>query len=145
MQYTTISSVATHNLHKSYVSCVLIDIPNHYPTKVSVVPIPDAMSANETMLLLWINELYNLTCASLFLPRYFTMDAKRKCERKVTELATELWDVWPDGRSKAAHMFDAFYRMEYAPSRSLLQSASNVIVNGDISVQPQVLFGYIMI
>lgn len=52
--------------------------------------------------------------------------------------AADLWGEWPDGRPKAAHMFDAFYRMGYAPSRDLLQKASNVIVNGEIPVQPQV-------
>lgn len=84
-----------------------------------------------------IDDMYTLLNIMKCFGRYFSTDAKRMCESKVRMLANELWDQWPDGRSKAAHMFDAFYRMEYAPNRAILQTASDVIVKSTIPIQPQ--------
>lgn len=84
-----------------------------------------------------IEDLYTLLNIMKCFGRYFSIESKRECEGKVRELSAELWEQWPDGRSKAAHMFDAFYRMEYAPNRSVLQTASDVIVQSAIPIQPQ--------
>lgn len=84
-----------------------------------------------------IDDLYKLLNIMKCFGRYFTIESKRECEGKVRELSQELFEQGPDGRSKAAHMFDAFYRMEYAPNRAILQTASEVIVSSDIPIQPQ--------
>ncbi|XP_039262477.2 FAST kinase domain-containing protein 2, mitochondrial-like [Styela clava] len=84
-----------------------------------------------------IDDVYTLLNIMKCFGRYFSTDAKRLCESKVRMLSNELWDQSPDGRSKAAHMFDAFYRMEYAPNRAVLQMASDVIVKSSIPIQPQ--------
>ena len=41
----------------------------------------------------------------------------------------------------SAHMLDAFFRMEHAPMRPLLQQASDAIIAGNVPIQPQV--GYV--
>nr|XP_018671125.1 uncharacterized protein LOC100177535 [Ciona intestinalis] len=84
-----------------------------------------------------IQDLYTLLNIMKCFGRYFTNAAKRKCEGGVAGLSTDLEMLHPDGRSMAAHMFDAFYRMEHAPARPLLQKASDAITDGNIPVQPQ--------
>ena len=65
---------------------------------------------------------------------------KRQCEQQVVSLSHEFTGLYPDGRSMSAHMLDAFFRMEHAPLKPLLQQASDAIVHGSIPIQPQVSY-----
>nr|CAB3244805.1 FAST kinase domain-containing protein 2 [Phallusia mammillata] len=84
-----------------------------------------------------ITDLYTLLNIMKCFGRYFTKATKRQCESRVACFCGDLKERYPDGRIMAAHMFDAFYRMEHAPMRQLLQQGSNAIVHGDIPLQPQ--------
>ena len=64
---------------------------------------------------------------------------KRQCEAQVISLSHEFAGLYPDGRSMSAHMLDAFYSMEDAPLKPLLQQASDAIVKGNVAIQPQVI------
>jgi len=84
-----------------------------------------------------IDDLYTLLNIMKCFGRYFTNSVKRQCEAQVVSLSHEFSGLYPDGRSMSAHMLDAFFRMEHAPLKPLLQQASDAIVNGNVPIQPQ--------
>jgi len=84
-----------------------------------------------------IEDLYTLLNIMKCFGRYFNNSVKRQCEQQVVSLSHEFTGLYPDGRSMSAHMLDAFFRMEHAPLKPLLQQASDAIVHGSIPIQPQ--------
>ena len=76
-------------------------------------------------------------CLIIFF-RCFTVQAKREADAKVRKFISELGNTYPDGRLMASHMFDAFYRMEYAPSRPTQLEACRAINASAVPLVPQV-------
>ncbi|XP_076814029.1 FAST kinase domain-containing protein 2, mitochondrial-like [Clavelina lepadiformis] len=84
-----------------------------------------------------ITDLYTLLSIMKCFGRYFTNQAKRRADVRVASFSKHLGETYPDGRLNASHMFDAFYRMDYAPSRPLQLKACEIIGTSDVPLMQQ--------